>query len=549
METKKKIAVIFGFLIILGITGRFLYAQVTENISVTATVVPATLEISGFTLPNSLVTISNYGTPMGTTTSATDGTFSRTFSPLTPGTYEVTVFSTDTFGTDTQPREFNFTIVQNQVITYDNIILPPTMYATTPTFNQAQTGTVTAYGKPNSTVYLVIDGATTQTLNSITNNAGTAIFSINGGGFSPGTYDIYTYFEVAYPSNTLTIDIEPGPTATPTPTPTETPIPTSTPVATPTLIEVTGGPGPSSTPGSEPTGAGTNTPALSPTPACALPFNLLCNSDNNENGGLDINEDWDSIIDALAGNAFDINGDGETNALDVSIFLSNITSPPSSLNIYHASAVENDGLCTMIVSKPINVAGIILGVFGIVAFLLVLRIFIHSLGGASGYSLTQIIGVSFLLVSAYVIYQSQNVQKPEQLLSNTRSAEETINQTIHYDTLISSEGRKLNTVDLYLSFNPKAMKLKTIDLTDSFAPIITKVEYSNKCGKIHVVGGIPKPAITIEREFFVRNIFTVVKTGEDTSMITFPGTRAFEVDDTKETDQFIPRVDNLRFNN
>jgi hypothetical protein len=206
----------------------------------------------------------------------------------------------------------------------------------------------------------------------------------------------------------------------------------------------------------------------------------------------------------------------------------------------------------MVTAQPFNVAGIILGVFGIVAFLLILRIFVHSLGGASGYSLTQLFGISLLLISAYFIYQTQNAQKSNQLLTditNTRTAEERVNQTIRYDTLISSAGRKLNTVDLYLSFNPKAMKLKTIDLTDSFAPIITKAEYSNKCGKIHIVGGIPKPATVIERELFVRNIFTVVKTGEDTSMVTFPITRAFEVDDTKETDQFIPRVDNLRFNN
>lgn len=553
MEAKKKVALIIGLVIFLFAAGRFVYAQVTENLSVSATVVPATLELSGFTLPNSLVTISNYGTPLGTTTSAADGTWSRTFSPLTPGTYEVTVFSTDASSTDTEAKTFNFTIVQNQVITYDNIILPPTMYATTPTFNQAQTGIVTAYGKPNTTMYLVINGPTTQTLNTTTNTAGKALFNINGGGFSSGTYDIYTYFEVSYPSDSLTIDIEPGPTATPTPTPTETPIPTSTPIATPTPIEVTGGIGPSATPAPQPTtGAGTTTPAVSPTPACTFPFNLLCQSDTNENGRLDINEDWDSIIVALTGNAFDINSDGETNSLDLSIFLSNITSPASTLNIYHVSPVENDGLCTMTLSNPVNYTGIILAVFGIVSFLLISRIVIHSFGGASGYSLTQIFGIALLLISAYFIYQTQNLQKLDQRfsdISNTRTQEEQLQQTIHYDSLISSEGKNMNTVDLYLSFNSDNMKLKTIDLTESFASIITKVEYSNKCGKIHIVGGIPKPATTIERELFVRNIFTIVKTNADTSLVTFPGTRAFEIDDIKETNQFLPRVDNLRFNN
>jgi hypothetical protein len=106
-KTKKKITLLLGVLIFLLFAGGFIYAQVQQDLTVTAQVVPATLELSGFTFPNSLVTISNFGTPMGTTTSAADGSFSRTFSPLTPGTYEITIVATDQFGTDTPLRQFS----------------------------------------------------------------------------------------------------------------------------------------------------------------------------------------------------------------------------------------------------------------------------------------------------------------------------------------------------------------------------------------------------------------------------------------------------------
>jgi hypothetical protein len=542
-KTKKKITLLLGVLIFLLFAGGFIYAQVQQDLTVTAQVVPATLELSGFTFPNSLVTISNFGTPMGTTTSAADGSFSRTFSPLTPGTYEITIVATDQFGTDTPARTFSFTIQQNQVITYDNIILPPTMYATTPTFDQSQTGIVTAYGAPNKTMYLVVTGSTTQTYQVQTDSSGKAVFNINGGVFSPGTYDIYTYFEVAYPSDTLTIQIDPGPTATPTP------LPTATFTPTPTPVEVTGAPGPSATAGPTTPGS-TYTPIISPTPSCPLAFNSLCNADGNNNGTIDNNGEWEPIIGGLIDNTLDINDDGKIDALDLSLFVSSISADKSFLNIFHASPIENDGLCITTTANPINLTGIVLMVFGIIIFLMIFRIILHSVIGSSGFSLTQIAGIALLLVSAYLIFQYQNVTNQDLLftqLTSTRTQEGNLNEPLSYNTYISSEGKSLNTVDLYLSFNANVMKLQTIDLTESFAPIVTKVEYSNKCGKIHIIGGIPKPAAELNHELFVRNAFKVVKLGQDTSLVTFPGTRAFQVDDMKETDQFIPRVENLLF--
>lgn len=557
---KRNISKLLSGFIILTIVF-FSGAVRAENLSVTASVVPATIDINGYTQPNSLVTIENFGSALGTTVADASGYFSQTYSDVDEGIYEITIVAEDSFGTDTEPRTFTFAILDRQVQEIHNVILPPTVYPGNPSPAVGSPIVVQLYGKPNQTAYIVLnDGSSSTTYSSSTNSSGQATFSIDSSGFTEGDYDVYGYFEVAYPSASFTFTLLPAPSATPTPTPTETPTPTPTPAIQPTTIP---GQGASATPGPGPTAEATTQPGeIEPTgkpDGCTFPIPKLCTYDDDGSNIIEIDGELEEFITDFINafrsddERFDLNNDGIVDLFDLSLLLRYVSYPPGIVSLFHTETTNEIGICTEgeIASGERDSAS------AYVSFLVLLLIFIFMLGRLGGqisffarvlYVLLFTGGFFLLLGMANYNRYAQNFARWQQRQSSTSIQQLKAGDRVTYEVLLSSRQQTLNTFEVHLGFDPNSARVVDLNASKSIAPIITQLGFSNQCGRILVIGGLPQAVPLFSDKHFVEVTLEVLKENPDISVKVAPGTKAYSSQSKDKKDVFTPDVKIKRVN-
>ncbi len=505
----KKVSSIIVALIIVAaavLAGKFLYA---ENLSVTARVVDTTISINGYTEPNSLVTVENFGVALGTILADSNGYFEEEFTPVDPGTYEISIYAEDSEGNLTNERTFTFTIVSRQVVELHNVILPPTVY---PVNSSPAVGTpieVRLLGKPNQTAYIVLQGSSSSDVyTGSTNSSGVALFSIPSSSLTEGQYDIYGYFEVAYPSDSFTFTLLPAPSATPTLTPTPTITVTPTPHEQPTGL-----PGPSATAGpATTTGPATSSVTLSTTPAvvieptaqpgCTFPISKLCPYDSNGSRTIELNGETERLIAefiAEFGNQItqlDLNENGRIDGEDLSILLRYIHYPSSTIAFFQSPVIEDPGMC--------NAGSISSGktdeIYKYITLLLLLNILLYLLAtyvlrlrfGFKYISMFLFTGVFILLLllSRYQDYSRQlaHLQRFQTSTTNTSAK----GDLLTYEVLVSNRKEQINVFEVYINFDPRQLKVVNLDADNSVLPIISQLGFSNDCGSILIIGGLPQ---------------------------------------------------------
>lgn len=533
----------------------------TSNVSaqtfpfdVTAYVPDTTIDINGYTEPNTLVTIENFGIVLGTTTSNSSGFYSRTFTPVDSGAYEITIYGTDSIGNDTEERTFSFTLAEKEEKNLHNITLPPTIYSneSTPEYNESFS--VYVYGRPSQTMYLELQGgSSTTTISTMTSSAGQGVFTVNSSALTAGTYTAYAYFETLYRSAGISFEVQIQPT------------PTIAPTATTSPINPTSGSGPSATPDTEtPTGTAeapvtqiaTQTPSQN---TCPFPWERLCPFDGNTDTTIDLGGELETFIDGFIeafGNTseqFDINGNGVVDAEDLSLLMNYVEYTSGTIAFIHANPQDGDiltgisdagGICgkKTLLNSQLTPALLITTLIGGVGLLMLTRIFAAtsqspSIFGPIGY------GISTLMIvgSAFGLINSRTIQT--QLVERRLVSKYQIGDTISYEAFLSNSNEPANSFDLYFSFDPNSMQVTTLDSAKSFFPIITKLEYSNSCGVIHIVGGLPKPVALFNRKPILKMDFKKIE-GQNTALQLLPSSKAYiiQTDPRKELDYLTPNV-------
>ncbi len=97
------------------------------NLTVSLRVGLSSFTVSGYTSPLAMVTVKQNGVIAGTTTADAGGSFSKTIQALEPDTYTFHIFSTDSEGKLGNAVEYVVAIGENQNLSLDNLLLPPTL--------------------------------------------------------------------------------------------------------------------------------------------------------------------------------------------------------------------------------------------------------------------------------------------------------------------------------------------------------------------------------------------------------------------------------------
>jgi hypothetical protein len=173
LATLKKQFPLFLFLFVASVfLGTMVFAQVTENVDVSAVVqgntppantgggsgsgsnTNATVTLSGFTFPNARLTLLRDGVVATTLIANPDGTFQITINNLNFGNYQISIYAADSTGITSAPHTINVSAHSSQPYVYSNIIIPPTIKASQTFVGTGKPFNVTGYAPPGATVTL-----------------------------------------------------------------------------------------------------------------------------------------------------------------------------------------------------------------------------------------------------------------------------------------------------------------------------------------------------------------------------------------------------------
>lgn len=143
----------------------------------------SSVAFSGKTAPGSSVKILKGGILTSSVLSNLNGDFSTSIRYLTAGTYNFIIYYEDATGKKSASVTFNITVNQNQNITINNILLPPTLSIDKAQIKENETIKIFGQSAPNSqiTIYLTpLIGNPTTTLNTNANQIGVYEYLFNG---------------------------------------------------------------------------------------------------------------------------------------------------------------------------------------------------------------------------------------------------------------------------------------------------------------------------------------------------------------------------------
>jgi hypothetical protein len=172
------------------------------------------LSISGYTSPNSFVTLTEESTVVGTTVSSGTGFFVFTLSGLPPGAHTYRVNSTDGGHLSTAQTTLSLFLLPNAVTTASGLLLSPTITLDKSEINPGDTLTISGTAKPNSQINLFVE-APLRSYTANTDNNGAWSYTLPHSEtlqFSPGQYQAYTVVQdsignqsVVSPTSTFTV--------------------------------------------------------------------------------------------------------------------------------------------------------------------------------------------------------------------------------------------------------------------------------------------------------------------------------------------------------
>ncbi len=127
-----------------------------ENLTVSLQVGLSSFTVSGYTAPNAMVTIKQNGVVAGTTTASASGTFNKTIEALEPDTYTFHIFSADSEDKVGNTVEYIVAIGENQNLSLDNLLLPPTLTLETLDTSVGEDVRLRGEAYPGSTIRLFL---------------------------------------------------------------------------------------------------------------------------------------------------------------------------------------------------------------------------------------------------------------------------------------------------------------------------------------------------------------------------------------------------------
>lgn len=171
--------------------------------------------ISGYTAPNSFVTIFEGVTTAGTTTSDLSGRFNFNLTGIADGFHSYKISSTDQLKRSTAQTSLNIYLIKGTITTATNVLLSPSISLDKTEISPGDTITIAGSAKPNSQVNLFIESPIrSYNTQSDTNGQWSQTISSNETKtFNPGEYRTYAFTQdvnsnQSIVSNTLTFTVK-----------------------------------------------------------------------------------------------------------------------------------------------------------------------------------------------------------------------------------------------------------------------------------------------------------------------------------------------------
>jgi hypothetical protein len=184
----------------------------------------SSLTISGFTVPNAFVTVTENNSVVGTTVASGTGTFTVNILSASPGAHTYLVFATDAQNRTTNQTAVNVFLIANLLTTVSQLLLSSTMAIDKAEINPGETITFLGAAKPNSQINIFVEGPL-RTYQATTDSAGAWSYTLTSAdtqAYTPGQYQVYTIVQDSFgnqsiTSNTLTFIVKSNDTSNPPP--------------------------------------------------------------------------------------------------------------------------------------------------------------------------------------------------------------------------------------------------------------------------------------------------------------------------------------------
>lgn len=176
------------------------------SVSATVETILSSINLSGFTGPNSFTTLTENGNVIGTTVSGGTGNFVFVVNALAPGAHTYTIFSTDVTGRGTTQTTLNLFLLASTTTTVTGILLSPTIEIDVAEIDPGETVTVNGIAKPNSQINIFLE-APLRSYTTSTDIAGIWSFTLSStetASLLPGQYIIYTNVQDGLGSQSIT---------------------------------------------------------------------------------------------------------------------------------------------------------------------------------------------------------------------------------------------------------------------------------------------------------------------------------------------------------
>lgn len=164
-----------------------------ETYPVSVDVPSASLLVSGYASPGSLVTIYDGGVPAATTVAGSDGSYTKTITVIDVGLHSISVSQKDIAGIESRAitRLVN---IQHQNRTEIDVIIPPSIRLSSATVEQGNVIRVFGYAAPNYVVSLLLDNQIAVYRETNSDKTGYYEFTVDTALFSLGSHIVQSKY-------------------------------------------------------------------------------------------------------------------------------------------------------------------------------------------------------------------------------------------------------------------------------------------------------------------------------------------------------------------
>src|SRR3989304_4141562 len=183
--------------------------DISEAVTVTATVPASGVTFSGFAPPASVVTIKENDLGVGTAVTNSNGEFSKTVTS-NPGVHNFTIYATDNAGLSTPEISIsNISVIAHPNTPVTSIPLPPTITVSADAVTNGQAVSLSGQGPPGSYINLFLNS--TKIYTSLISASGTWSYSTSSD-YKLGTNSAYATLtrlsvEESTPSKVVTFQV------------------------------------------------------------------------------------------------------------------------------------------------------------------------------------------------------------------------------------------------------------------------------------------------------------------------------------------------------